>query len=159
MHAETRGFAPVRQAPADRTAHPARWRICVFKGRALARRARRALDDCEESPHAASAWILVIRQLIRDSRPPADARQGPAQPTQPSVTGRVLALEGQRQDLDVLNRDEAACAVELKCRDIAGFRLNRQPDGPGGGSRLADGVNERPRHPPASGTGYDVQIP
>ena len=68
-------------------------------------------------------------------------------------------LKGQRQDLDVVDRDEAACAVELERRDVAGFCLNGQSDGPGGGSCLADGANERPRHPAPPRAGYDVQIP
>ena len=68
-------------------------------------------------------------------------------------------LKGQRQDLDVLDRGEAACAVELERRDVAGFCLNGQSDGPGGGSCLADGANERPRHPAVPRAGYDVQIP
>jgi hypothetical protein len=73
--------------------------------------------------------------------------------------GHMRVLKGQRQDLDVLDRDEAACAVELECRDVAGFRLNGQANGPGGDSRLADGANERPRHSAAPRPGYDVQIP
>ena len=80
-------------------------------------------------------------------------------PGKPSVTGYVLVLKGQRQDLGVLDRGEAAGAVQLKRRDVAGFRLHRQPDGPGGGSRLADGADERPRRPPAPRTGDDLQIP
>ena len=57
-----------------------------------------------------------------------------------SVAGHMPVLKGQRQNLDVLDRDEAACAVELERRDVAGLCLNRQADGAGGDSCLADGV-------------------
>jgi hypothetical protein len=70
----------------------------------------------------------------------------------------AAALKGQCQGLDVLDRNEATCPVELERRDVAGFCLNRQTDGPGGGSCLADGANQRPRHPAAPRAGYDVQI-
>jgi hypothetical protein len=42
---------------------------------------------------------------------------------------------------------------------LLGSVLNGQSDGPGGGSCLADGANERPRHPAVPRAGYDVQIP
>ena len=71
----------------------------------------------------------------------------------------AAALKGQRQDLDVPDRNELTCPVELERGDVARFCLNRQTDGPGGGSCLADGTNERPRHPAAPGAGYDIQIP
>jgi hypothetical protein len=71
----------------------------------------------------------------------------------------TAVLEGQRQDLEILDPGKAACAVELERRGVAAFCLNRQADGPRGGSRLADGTNGRPRHPAAPRAGYDVQIP
>jgi hypothetical protein len=76
-----------------------------------------------------------------------------------SVTGHMSVRRGNARIWDVLDRDEAACAVELERRDVAGFCLNGQSDGPGGGSRLADGANQRPCHPAPPRAGYDVQIP
>ena len=69
----------------------------------------------------------------------------------------AVVLKGQRQDLEILDPGKAACAVVPERRDVAGFCLNRQADGPRGGSRLADGANQCPRHPPrrlAPGTTY-----
>ena len=40
----------------------------------------------------------------------------------------AAALNRQRQDLDVPDRDELTCLVELERRDVAGFCLNRQTD-------------------------------
>jgi hypothetical protein len=68
-------------------------------------------------------------------------------------------LKGQRQDFEILDLGKAACAVELERRNVAGFCLNGQTDGPSGGSGLADGANERPRYPAAPGAWHDGQIP
>jgi hypothetical protein len=67
-------------------------------------------------------------------------------------------LEGQREDPEIVDRQEAAAAVELKCRRVSGFCLDGQPDGSGGDGRGADDIQLGPRGSGSPGGGHDVQV-
>src|SRR6266498_3149688 len=71
----------------------------------------------------------------------------------------AVVVEGQRKDLEIIDRQEAAAVVELQCRGVAGFCLDGQADGPGGGGCGADGAQQGPRDSGPAGGGHDVQVP
>jgi len=67
-------------------------------------------------------------------------------------------LDGQREYLEVLDRDEAARAVELKRRGVDRFRLDGQADRARGGGRPANGVQQCARGAAAARAGRDKEV-
>src|SRR5215471_8817697 len=119
----------------------------------------RARGHCRPHLHGLSmARLQRPRSLHKYPLSFAQQTHGFAAPRNIDYGSYAVALQGQGQGLDVLDRNEVTCPVEPERRYVAWFCLNRQTDGPGGGSCLADGANQRPRHPAAPRAGYDIEI-
>jgi hypothetical protein len=76
-----------------------------------------------------------------------------------SAGSGAVMLKGQHQDLEILDGDEAAAAVEPERCGVAGLCLDGHAQGPGGGSRRADGVQQCPRGSAPPEPRPDVQVP